>query len=194
VTAFSDLLDLQTAVIELVKRPDIAEVMPRLVVLAETEFNRRLRCRQQMAAVVVTIANGQGPLPDDFLEPVGLFDTSGQEYIQAPVHIVEDGQDRGHYAIVGDDLLCNADGDKTLSYYAKVPTISESMTDSNWLLTASPGLYLYGVGYEAAKFIGDADRARLARDLMEMEFAATAAADASARFGRASVRLRGVFP
>ena len=44
-TAFTDFLDLQTAVIEQVARPDIADVMPRLVKLAEAGINRRLRCR-----------------------------------------------------------------------------------------------------------------------------------------------------
>jgi hypothetical protein len=192
--AFSDFIDLQTAVIEHIKRPDIADVMPRLVLLAEVGFNRRLRCREQMASVVITIANGQGPLPADFLEPIGLFDGNGQEYVQSTVQIIEDGRDRGHYAIIGDDLMCNSDGDKTLSYYAKIPTISESMTDSNWLLQRHPGLYLYAVSYEAAKYAGDADRAGLARELMEAEFAGIYAADASARFGRATVRLRGVTP
>ena len=193
-TAFSDFLDLQTAVIEQVARPDIADVMPRLVKLAEAGINRRLRCRQQIASVTVTIANGQGPLPVDFLEPIGLFDASGAEYVQNPAHLLEDGNERGLYAVVGSDILCNSPGDKTLAYYAKIPTITEAMTDSNWLLQTYPGLYLYAVGYEAAKHIGDPARATAARELMEMEISDAKASDASARYARARIVLPGVTP
>lgn len=44
-TAFTDFLDLQAAVVEHVRDASIADVFPRLVKLAEVTFNRRLRCR-----------------------------------------------------------------------------------------------------------------------------------------------------
>ena len=46
--AFADLLDLQTAVIERVKTVGITDVFPQLVRLAESDFNRRLRCAEQV--------------------------------------------------------------------------------------------------------------------------------------------------
>ena len=144
--------------------------------------------------MTVTVANGQAPLPADFLEAIGLFNAAGAEYTQNPAHLLEDGLERGLYAVVGSDLLCNTSGDLTLAYYAKVPTITEAMTDSNWLLQTAPGLYLYAVAYEAAKHMNDPARASAARDLMEMEFADLKADDYSARYSRARIVLPGVTP
>lgn len=192
--AFADFLDLQTAVIEQVGRPDIADVMPRLVKLAEAGLNRRLRCADQMTTAPVTVSAGSAALPADFLEAIGLFDAAGGELIQQPIHMLKDGASRGHYAIEGGNLICNADADYSLAYYASLPTLTASMTATNWLLAKFPAAYLYAVGYEAAKYARDVEGAQAAKGLFEMEIADVQAADASARYARARVVLPGVTP
>lgn len=193
-TAFADLLDLQTAVVEMVKNPDVAEVMPRLVKLAEADFNRRLRMAQQMTTASVTIAGGVGDLPSGFEALVGLYDSAGVEYIEQPPQALRTQQSRGYFAIVGSQIQAAADEVLTLQYYASIPTISGSMTTSNWLLQRHPGLYLYAVGAEAAKWVFDADLYGKISTLLGMEYAKAEGDDAARRYGRARVRVQGATP
>jgi hypothetical protein len=193
-TAFADLLDLQTAVIERVKNVSIADVFPQLVKLAEASFNRRLRCREQMTTASVVITSGTATLPTDFEEIVGVYDSSGYEFINQPVQSLQQVQTRGYYAISGSSILAKNDETLTLQYYAKLPTITDSMTDSNWLLQRHPGLYLYGVAFEAAKHLANPELAQAVGPILELEYQAVDAADASGRYARARVRVQGPTP
>lgn len=193
-TAFADFLDLQAAVVEHVGNPSIADVFPRLVKLAEVTFNRRLRCREQITTASVVVTNGTGALPSDFQEVIGVYDGAGIEYIAQPLQVLKEAQSRGYYAISGSNIVTKNDETLTLEYYAKVPTITDSLTDTNWLLQKHPGLYLYAVGAEAAKYLKDVELAQATLALADMEFAAAAAEDAQQRYSRARVRVMGVTP
>ena len=193
-TAFADALDLRTAVVEHVRNPGIADVFPRLVRMAETTFNRRLRCREQMDSASVVISGGSGALPADFQEVIGVFNGAGIEYIGQPVNALKEVQPRGYFAISGSTILAAADETLTLDYYAKIPTIADDLTDTNWLLEKHPGLYLYAVGMEAAKYLRDVETAQATAALVEVEFTAAAAEDAQQRYSRARVRIQGVTP
>ena len=193
-SAFNDLLDLQTAVVEQVKRPDIVDVFPRLVALAEVTFNRRLRLRQQITAATVTLASGSASLPVNFLEAIGLYNAAGFEYVQQPLQSAGRLWAPDNYAISGGQIIAIGDGARVLSYYAKVPSLSGSPTATSWLLEDHPGLYLYGVGLEAAKYIRDVEGAQAASQLVDAEFAAVATFDSQQRYSRARVRVAGVTP
>ena len=193
-TAFADFIDLQTAVVEHVRNPSIADVFPRLVKLAEVGFNRRLRCREQISTATVTVSGGAGVLPADMAEIIGVYDAAGVEYIAQPLQAVKVSQGRGYYAISGGNIVTRNDEDLTVEYYAKVPTITDSLTDSNWLLQKHPGLYLYGVGMEAAKYLRDVETAQATSALLDMEYTAAAAQDDQDRYSRARVRVAGVTP
>lgn len=193
-TAFADFLDLQTAVVEHVGNPSIADVFPRLVKLAEVTFNRRLRCREQITTASVVVTGGVGALPSDFQDVIGVYDGAGIEYIAQPLQVLKETQSRGYYAISGSNLVTKNDETLTLEYYAKVPTITDSLTDTNWLLQKHPGLYLYAVGAEAAKYLKDVELAQATLALADLEFAAAAAEDGQQRYSRARVRTAGVTP
>lgn len=193
--AFADLLDLRTAVIENVGRPDIADVFPRLVLLAESSFSRRLRCRDQITSTTLTLASGTASLPADYAEAIGLYDSNGAEYIQQPLHQVKQSGQSYYYAINAASVVTyDGTGDRTFEYYAEIPTITDSMTDTNWLLAKYPSIYLYGVSMEAAKYIKDVELAKANAQLLEMAYAEADADDARARYSRARVRLPGVVP
>lgn len=193
-TAFADFLDLQTAVVEHVGNPSIADVFPRLVKLAEVTMNRRLRCREQVTTASVVVTGGVGALPSDFQEIIGVYDGAGIEYIAQPLQVLKEAQSRGFYAISGSNIVTKNDETLTLEYYAKVPTITDSLTDTNWLLQKHPGVYLYAVGAEAAKYLKDVELAQATLALADLEFAAAAAEDAQQRYSRARVRVMGVTP
>lgn len=193
-TAFSDFIDLQTAVVEHVRNPSIADVFPRLVRLAEVTFNRRLRCREQITTATLTVTGGAAALPGDYAALLGVFDAAGVELIQQPVQALQEQQTRGYYGLSGSNVIAKNDEVLTLIYYAKVPTITDSLTDTNWLLQKHPGVYLYGVGLEAAKYLRDAETAQATMPFLDMEIDAANGQDAQERYGRVRVRVQGVTP
>jgi hypothetical protein len=192
--AYADLLDLQTAVIERVKNVGLADVFPQLVKLAEVAMNRRLRCREQMTTDTVAITSGSAALPTDMQEIIGVYNSAGKEYIAQPVQALQEAQTRGYYAIEGTNIVAKSDETLTVQYYASLPTITDSMTDSNWLLLKHPGLYLYAVIFEAAKHLMDEDLATKVAPILELEFQAVEGADASSRYARSRVRVQGPTP
>lgn len=193
-TAFADLLDLQTAVVERVKNPGITDVFPQLVRLAESGFDRKLRCAEQVTTDTVTIASGTAALPTDLQEIIGVYDAAGTEYIAQPLQVLKQVQTRGYFAISGANIVAKNDEDLTIEYYASLPTISGAMTDTNWLLARHPNLYLYGVLLEAAKYLRDADLAASLAPILDMEYQAVAGSDMAYRYSRARVRVAGVTP
>lgn len=194
-TAFADYLDLRTAVLEEVKRPDIADVFDRLTRFAEARFNREIRTVNQITDATVTFASGLALLPADFAQPIGLYDGSGCEYVQRPSQSLKPIGQRGYYAIQGGNLISpHIVGDAAFQYYATIPTLTTGMTASNWLLQKYPSVYHYGVGYEAAKHIRDTELAAGLRGLLEGELTDLRSDDHGIRYARARVRVQGVVP
>ena len=193
-TAFADLIDLQTAVVEMVKAPEIADVFPRLVRLAEADFNRRLRTSDQVVIGSITIAGGSAALPADLQEIIGVYDGAGYELIGQPLQAIQIQQPRGYYAIAGNLIYAPADEVLRLHYYGTIPTIATGPTGSNWVLQRHPGLYFYAVGLEAAKYLGNGELATAIDTVLAGEYAKVASDDRSRRYSRARVRIAGVVP
>lgn len=190
-SAFSDYLDLRTAVVEMVGDAGIADVFDRLTKLAEARFNRDLRTRFQVSQVTLTVSDGIAALPGDFAEAIGVYDAQGREYIGQTLQMQRTG--RSYYALDG-SLLRGPDGDVAIEYYAKIPTLTERMEASNWLLEQYPDAYLYGVSVEAAKYRRDVDSARALEAMREMAVSDIRADDSRARYSRARVRVKGPTP
>lgn len=194
-TAFTDALDLRTAVVEHVGNDSITDVWPRLVLMAEAFLNRSLRCREQVTRTTLTLASGSVALPSDFLEVIGVYNGSGAEYVQQPLQEVKPTGSGDYYALSGTTIVkYGATGAYDVEYYAKLSTLSASFTASNWLLQKHPSLYLYAVGLEAAKHTRDLELASITRDLMNAELQAAQIEDERARYSRARVRIPGVNP
>lgn len=193
-TAFLDLIDLQTAVVEMVQRPDIADVFPRLVKLAEADFNRRLRMAEQIEIKDVTISGGSASLPYGLQSLIGVYNGAGYEYVAQPPQAIRTAQSKGYYAIIGDKIHAPQDEVLTLQYYAAIPSITDDQRSSSWLLERHPGLYLYAVGAEAAKYTGDGERLAAIMQALAGEYAKADGADGSRRYSRARVRVQGVTP
>ena len=191
--AFRDYLDLRTAVVEHVQRPDIADVFPRFVALAESRLNRTLRMREQVTTVTLTIGDGAVDLPADFAEMIGVFTAGGAEYVQQSSGRVRSGG--SYYSIEGAQIVApEISGDVIVSYYATLAPLSATLTTTNWLLARYPDVYLYAVGFEAAKYARDAELAQASKFMMDDAIETAKADDAKARYSRARVRVAGVTP
>lgn len=193
--AFADYLDLQTAVVEYIGAADFVDVFPRLVQLAETGFNRKLRCKDQVTTATVTFTSGVAPLPSNVAEIIGLYSSSGYEYVEQPLQSVTTSGSTTYYAVNGSNLVIYGYSSAlTLQYYANIPTLTTTTTTTNWLLTAAPALYLYATAFEAAKYTGNVELAKAASQLADMELASLQSYDAEARYSRARVRIAGINP
>lgn len=195
-TAYADFLDLRTEVVEYIGDPSIVDVFPRLVALAETAINRQLRCREQISSTTLTFSSGSANLPSDFLEAIALYDSSGYEYVQQPPQNVRATSGTQHYFTVLSSTLymTAADGDKTLQYYAKIPSVGDSMDDTNWLLQKHPALYMWAVSLEAAKWKKDDALEQRCAPKLSAEITAANEQDFVERYSRARVRVGGPTP
>lgn len=191
--AFADYLDLRTAVLEEVGAPELADIFDRLTKLAEASLNRTLRTRYQITDASVTIASGVADLPSDFAEAIGLFNAQGQELLARPYQFTAQTYQSGQYSVTGTQVK-GADGTYTLKYYAKLPTLTASMTTTNWLLDNFPSVYLYAVALEALKRLRRVDEVGAVGSVLAGELASLCSDDFAARYARGAVRVQGGTP
>lgn len=181
-------------------RNDVAHLFPRFVGLAEAKINRVLRTADMEKAGTVVLTDGDGPLPDDFLEarevltPDGF--TIGAWSLQA---LTDRYRSRGGYpqgyAVVGSTIMARptTNGSLTMTYYARIPALSVA-NPTNWLLLKAPDAYLYALVEEIGIWGKDADAVGAARNMKEMALAGLTLADNRLRWGNGQVTLSGVTP
>lgn len=194
--AFNDALDLKTAVGDHVSNRSISDVWSRLVQQAETQFNQRLRTVWQVADDTLTFVDGAASLPADFLEMISVYGPCGYQMrsgLRADAR--RHGTSFSRYSMgAGNIYIRGYGGDKDISYYAKIPTISGSLSDTNWLLEQFGDVYLYGVGLQAAKFLKDVDLAQATDQLLGFALQAVKIEDDRHRWSNGIVRVQAQTP
>jgi hypothetical protein len=181
-TAFADALDLKTAVGDHIGNRSISDVWPRLVQMAETDLNTRLRSREQLVVDTLYFDSGISTLPPDFLEIASFPDSRGRDTYP-------------RYSVDGFFITIQGyTGDKTVRYYAALPTLSCSLSACNWLLSKFPTVYLYGVGLQAAKYLKDVDLAQATDQLYGFALQTLKSSDERARWANQVVRVQGCTP
>lgn len=194
--AFADYLDLRVAVAEHVGNRNISDAMPRLVQMAESTLNQKLRHREQITSDTLTFTAGVSPLPADFLEMINVFGLYGAAMRAGSLADVNrSGSEYSRYAIDGSDILIyGVSGDRDITYFAKIPTLTTSVSTTNWLLRDYPSVYLYAVGLEAAKFLRDMELAQATQGLLSQAVNDMKVDDDRARWSNATVRIQMVTP
>jgi hypothetical protein len=193
---FNDALDLKFAVGDHVGNRSISDVWPRLVTQAETALNQRLRTLWQVTDSTLTFTDGEAVLPADFLEVLSVFGNCGHQ-MRAGMRADSrrPGMSGSTYSIgAGKIFIRGYTGDRDISYYAAIPTISDSLSASNWLLERYPDAYLYGVGLQAAKYLKDVDIAQATDQLLGFALAAIKIDDERQRWSGGIVKVQGQTP
>lgn len=194
--AFNDALDLKTAVSDHVGNRTISDVWSRLVQMAETQLNQRLRTVWQATDATLTLTDGEAALPEDFLEMMHVYGLCGYQMrsgMTTDRH--RSGMSHTIYSIgAGKIYIRGFTGDRDVSYYAKLPTISGSLSASNWLLERNGDCYLYAVGLQAAKFLRDADLAKATDPLLATALNDLRIEDERTRWSNGIVRVQGQTP
>lgn len=194
--------ELQTAVIEYAMRQADAEFsarVPDFITLLEKRVGDELLVGNQETAATVTLTNGAGPLPADYLAmrsvraqvaPVSTlqqieldqaFELYPTNYSGYPYHYTISGTTITTYPL--------SSGNLNIVYYAAIPALSDD-DPTNWLLTRAPQIYLYGTLLEAMPYMEDDARAQTWGVMYEKAVNALKTADLVARSGRMQSRVR----
>ena len=126
----------------------------------ETDANSRLRVLPMETSVPLTTVNGDVALPADYLtwrtvKPTTTPYIDELDYVH-PAYLPATQYNRRPplFTIVGSTFKARPVDDRAgayeLHYYAKIPTLVGSNTNTNWLLTEYPNVYLFGLMVEAA--------------------------------------------
>lgn len=156
-------------------RNDVGGLWPTFLRLAEAKLNDSLRVGQMMTEVLVSLVDGVGSLPSDFLE--------AYDYIAPEGSTFED------FAIIGSEIQGAVPwtGDLTLIYYAALPPLSID-NPSNWLLDDDYNIYLYALVTEVCIWAKDFETAKLAAEQKTARVEALMTRDERYRWGRARVQ------
>ena len=169
--ALDTFAGLKTTIADYLNRDDLTAIIPTFITLAEAKLNRKLRVRQMLKRATASVDSQYFAYPADWLQakefqlntnPIVRLQFVTEAYgdeLKAN-NYVSSGQP-GYYTIIGTQLEVIPTPDATytgeLTYYAKIPALSDSNT-SNWLLAYAPDLYLYGALTEATPYLKDDER------------------------------------
>ncbi|MBX5143208.1 hypothetical protein HJB79_31360 [Rhizobium lentis] len=169
-----DYTSLQTAVLNWSARSDAATTaeVPNFITFATDSFNHGipdrqvapLRVRDMETLASITMTDGVGSLPADYLQ----YKTArSMASIPNPLAYATDSYTNAAYAdgaaglpqtfsITGSTIYVfpTSGDDVDLVYYAAIPALSVSNT-TNWLLTKLPMLYLHASLMHLAMFVKD---------------------------------------
>jgi hypothetical protein len=169
--AIDTFAGLKTTIADYLNRDDLTSVIPSFITLAEAKFNRKLRVRQMVKRANATLDTQYFAFPSDFLQAKEFqLNTNPITYLQ---YVTQNQGDYGSstqyiavgkpqfYTIIGTQIQVIPTPDTgytgELTYYGKIPVLSDSNT-SNWLLLYAPDLYLYGALVEASPYLKDDER------------------------------------
>lgn len=162
---------LKSSIADWINRDDLTSVIPSFIVLAEATFNRTIRTRDMVQRATASLDTQYTELPADFLQminiqlntatPMKLSFVSNEQADDLRFTYFAAANEPKYYSIVGQtfEVIPTPGGEYTveMSYYKKIPALSDSNT-SNWLLTKSPAMYLYGALVQSAPYLRDDDR------------------------------------
>lgn len=168
--ALTTYTELKASLADWLNRSDLTSVIPDFIALAEAQAERQLRTRQMIVRATASFAAAAeyGTVPDDFLETKAIklntnpitnltFQTIDAMDQLSNTTYLSSGKPL-YFTVVGNQfrLLPIPDGAYTadLVYYAKLTKLS-STNATNWLLTQSPDIYLYGSLLQAAPYLQD---------------------------------------
>lgn len=191
--AIANYGELRQAVSEYVDHRNISTVLSRLVQTAESKLNRELRTRYQITSLPLTFTSGIASLPADFLEISHALTAGGYPYRSGTLADFQTSP--GRYSVDGTNVyLKGFSGSQAVGYYASLPTLTTSAATTNWLLLRYPDVYLYAVGFEAAKHLKDVDLAQASKALLDDAMQSLRADDERARWSNTTVRVQGPTP
>jgi hypothetical protein len=188
--ALTTYTELKTSIGDWLNRSDLTNAIPDFISLAEAQVERTLRTRQMIVRANASFDAQYGAVPADFLETKSLKLTSTNP--QTPLEFLSidaldnkaseytgSGKPR-FFGVVGGQFRLVPVPDATytteLTYYAKLTKLSSTVA-TNWLLTSSPDIYLYGALLQAAPYLQDDARIQVWSSLYDRAMSELQTAD-----------------
>jgi len=137
----------------------------------EADANSRLRVLPMETSVLLTTTSGDVSLPSDYLawrtvKPTTTPYINELDYVH-PAYLPATQYNRRPplFTIEGNTFKTRPADDRTgayeFHYYQKIPTLVGANSNSNWLLSEYPNVYLFGLTVEAASDGRNAEMAQL---------------------------------
>ena len=165
--ALATYSDLKTSIANWLNRSDLtSEIAEDFIVLAEKDFNSKLRVRKMITQSSITVDSELVALPTGFLQVRDFYILQGG--VKYPLNYITPSQmDQikgtstsgmpSTYTILGDNLrfapVPSSAYSGIINYYKQFDALSDTST-SNYILTNHPAIYLYGSLYHASNFLG----------------------------------------
>lgn len=200
--AITTYAELKSAVANWLNRDDLTSVIPDFIAMAEAQFNRNVRHRKMVTRLQSTLSGAYTSFPADWLQTIRfqlntnpvtplLYVTPEQALEESMVYSA--GQQPLFYTVIGQQFQVVPNPDTTydteLLYYTKIPALSDSNT-TNWLLTESPDLYLYGALIQSAPYLKEDERLNTWAGLYQRLLDDMTLADERARIGSSKLKSR----
>jgi hypothetical protein len=171
--AITTYTELQASIASWLNRDDLTANIPDFIALAESSINTEVRHWRMENRAETTIDGQFTGIPTNWLSTIrfhlGNDGTTDLRYLSraAMQSMRSETQDStGTPKYYGNnsgqfEMLPAPDGsyNAILLYYAKVPSLS-STSETNWLLTHHPDIYLYGALIHSAPFLQEDARAQ----------------------------------
>ena len=196
--------ELKSTIADFLNRSDLTSVIPTFIDFAEAEFNRNLRVRQMVLRAEAQIDARFSAVPADFIEAKDLVIVTTNPV--QPLEFItqqEMAQERNttytaastpkYFSVVGGqfEFVPTPDQQHSLemSYFAKIDALSAD-TDTNWLLTDYPDIYLYTSLMHSAPYLKDDERIGVWSQLAAKAREELIARDASSSFNGSTPRIK----
>lgn len=199
ITTYSEL---KTAIADWLNRSDLASAIPNFISLAEAQMSRQIRHRKMVTRATATMDTPYFAVPADWKETIRFqLNTNPVTpllYV-TPEQLLEDSQGYSSagqpmfFTTIGQqfEVLPQPDGsyDAELLYYSKLPALSDA-APTNWLLTESPDIYLYGALAQSAPYLKEDERTGIWAGLYQKFVDDMMLADERARIGSSKLKAR----
>lgn len=200
--AITTYAELKTAIADWLNRDDLTATIPNFISLAEAQFNRTIRHRKMVTRSNATLDTPYFAVPADWLQNIRFQLNTNPTTPLLFVTPEQASEERLTYSASGQPLFYTMVGqqfqvvpspdtsyDSELLYYAKIPALSDSVT-TNWLLTESPDIYLYGALVQSAPYLKEDERIGVWAGLYQQLFSDMMLADERARIGSSKLKSR----
>ena len=178
--ALTTYTELKASIADWLNRTDLTTQIPDFISLNEAQIERQLRTRQMLTRTTLTIDAEFESTPADFLE-VRTLKLTGTNPITPLTFMTMDSLDEQstidigsgrpkYFTVIGTEFRFVPTPDASYAseivYFAKLNKLSASVA-TNFLLTSSPDIYLYGSLLQAAPYLLDDARIQVWSALYE---------------------------
>lgn len=204
--SISTYSELKSTIADYLNRDDLTGIIPTFIALAEANINRSLRHMK-----METRASGQQDAGDRFMEiPTDWLETIRFAVTDAgtsPITLIsrDDMADKrakaenadtstpAFYSMIDQQFELYPTPSSTinveLSYYKKIPALSDSNT-SNWLLADAPDVYLYGALLHSAPYLQEDERAQVWAQLYSAGMQTLQSASDTSRYSGSGLKMK----